>query len=128
MKKQICTSLISLVVAGASQGVAAEGWELPGFSSDDYQTQPTLALVAGGMDPDFASAGSGPDVGVRDVKTGSREDALLGGQAGASVHFHHGAFFFGGEARYQATAGERFGARGWDADNVRVLLKVGVNL
>ena len=124
MKKQICASLISLVVAGASQSVAAEGAGLPGSSSNGYQA---LALVAEGMDPDFASAGSRAAVGVGDAETRSHGDALPG-QAGASVQFYHGAFFFGGEARYHVSAEERLDARGWDADNVRVLLKVGVNL
>jgi len=127
MKRQICASLIGLVLVGASQSVAAEGPELPGFRSDGYQAQRTLALAAGGMDPGFASAGSGAAVGVRDAETRSHGDALPG-QAGASVRFYHGAFFFGGEARYHVSAEERLDARGWDADNVRVLLKVGVNL
>lgn len=128
MKMQICASLISLVLAGASQSVAAEGSELPGFSSNGYQAQRTLALASGGTDPDFASAGSGADVGARDVEARAHDDALLGAQAGASVHFYRGAFFFGGEARYHVTAEERLEARGWDADNVRLSLKVGVNL
>lgn len=108
MKKQICASLVALVVAGASQGVVAEGQE--------------------GMVPDVALAGSGADAGVMGLEILSHDDALLEGKTVASVHFQHGAVFFGGEARYQATAEDRLGARGWDADNVRVLLKVGVNL
>ncbi|MDR9424967.1 MAG: hypothetical protein RI567_06760 [Marinobacter sp.] len=127
MKMQICASLIGLVLVGASQSVAAEGPELPDFRSDGYQAQRTLALAAGGMDPGFTSAVSGARVGVRDVEARSHDDALQG-QAGASVHFYHGAFFFGGEARYHVSAEERLEAGGWDADNVRVLLKVGVNL
>jgi hypothetical protein len=112
MKKQICASLFALVVAGASQGVAAEGRGLP----------------AEGMKPDVAFAGSGPGAGAMGLETRTQDDALQEGQAVASVHFQHGAVFFGGEARYQATAEDRLGARSWDADNVRVLLKVGVNL
>lgn len=127
MKMQVCASLISLVLVGTSQSVAAEGSELPGFSSYGYQAQRTLALAAGGMDPGFASSVSGARVGVRDVEARSHDEALQG-QAGASVHFYHGAFFFGGEARYHVTAEERLEARGWDADNVRLSLKVGVNL
>lgn len=64
MKKQVCTSLIGLVVATAAQGVAAEGWKFPGFSSDDYQAQPSLALVGGAMDPDFGQVDSGALYGV----------------------------------------------------------------
>ncbi|MDR9424585.1 MAG: hypothetical protein RI567_04800 [Marinobacter sp.] len=187
MKKQVCASLVGLWVATASQGVAAEGWEFPGFSSDDYQAQPTLAMVGGVMDPDFGPAGAGgvyglelsldcpllqppsnrirqqlsltqydedgveinsleinphyvvpvsenleigfgPGIGVLDVDAGSHDDTLLGFQAGASVHYRQGAFFVGGEARYQVTTEERFGGRDQDADNARVLLKVGVNL
>ncbi|PPK52039.1 hypothetical protein [Marinobacter persicus] len=112
MKKQICASLFALVVACASQGVVAEERGLP----------------AEGMKSDVAFAGSGPGVGAMGLETRTRDDALQEGQAVASVQFRHGAVFFGGEARYQATAEDRLGARGWDADNLRVLLKVGVNL
>ena len=187
MKKQICASLVGLAVASASQGVAAEGWEFPGFSGDNYQVQPTVALLGGVMDPDFGPAGSGgvyglelsldcpllqppsnrirqqvsltqydedgveitsleinphyvvpmsenlefgfgPGIGVMDVDTGSHDNTLLGIQAGASVHYRQGAFFAGAEARYQVTTEERFGNRDRDADNARVLLKVGMNL
>jgi hypothetical protein len=127
MKMQICASLISLVLVGASQSVAAEGAELPGSSSYGYQAQRTLVLAAGGMDPGFTSAISEARVGGSDVEARSHDDALQG-QAGASVHFYRGAFFFGGEARYHVSAEERLEAGGWDADNVRVLLKVGMNL
>jgi len=112
MKKQICASLFALVVAGASQGVAAEGRSLP----------------AEGMKPDVAFAGSGPGAGAMGLETRTHDDALQEGQSVASLQFQHGAVFFGGEARYQAIAEDRLGARSWDADNVRVLLKVGVNL
>lgn len=115
MKKHICASLIGLLVAGASQGVAAEGASLPGFNSDEYQEHAALA-------------GSAPGVGAMGEETASHEDMLLGGPAIASVQYRRGAFFVGGEAGYQASTEERFGAGGWDTDNVRVLLEVGVNL
>lgn len=72
--------------------------------------------------------GFGPGIGVMDVDTGSRDNTLLGIQAGASLHYRQDSFFAGAEARYQVTTEERFGNRDRDADNARVLLKVGVNL
>ncbi|MFC0704074.1 hypothetical protein SAMN05216429_1107 [Marinobacter persicus] len=128
MRKQICALLVGLVAAGAPLGVAAEGREVPGFSSVDHQAQPALALAAEGVAPGFVSAGSGPAEGVLGLETRAPDDTPPESQAGASVQFRHGAFFFGGEAGYQASAEERFGAGDWDAGNVRVLLKVGVDL
>lgn len=187
MKKQVCASLMGLVLATAATGAAAEGWDFLAGLSDDYQAQPTLSLVGGVMDPDFGAVGSGalyglevalncpllqppsnrirqqlsltqydedgvevtslelnphyvipmsenleigfgPGFGVLDVEAGSQDDLLLGVQAGASVHYRQGAFFAGAEARYQVTTEERFGGTDQGADNVRVLLKVGVNL
>ncbi|XKH01119.1 hypothetical protein LG325_13685 [Marinobacter nauticus] len=72
--------------------------------------------------------GFGPGIGIMDVDAGSHDDTLLGIQAGASLHYRKDSFFAGAEARYQVTTEERFGNRDRDADNARVLLKVGVNL
>lgn len=64
MKKQVCASLIGLVVATAAPGVAAEEWDFLAGLSDDYQAQPSLALVGGVMDPDFGALDSGALYGL----------------------------------------------------------------
>lgn len=63
-----------------------------------------------------------------EVDAGSHDDTLLGIGAGASLHYRQDTFFAGAEARYQVTTEERFGNRDRDADNARILLKVGVDL
>ncbi|HKK57383.1 hypothetical protein [Marinobacter sp.] len=187
MKKQVCASVMGLVLASASTGAAAEEWDFLAGLSDDYQAKPSLALVGGIMDPDSGSLdsgavygvefslncpllqppsnrirqqlsltqfdedgveitslelsphyvvpmsenleiGFGPGFGVLDVEAGPEDEMLFGVHAGASVHYRQGAFFAGAEARYLVTTEERFGGTDRDADNARVLLKVGINL
>ena len=96
-----------------------DGVEITSFEINPHYVMPVA---------DNLEFGFGPGIGIMDVDAGSHDDTLLGIQAGASLHYREGAFFAGAEARYQVTTEERFGNRDRDANNARVLLKVGMNL
>lgn len=73
---------------------------------------------------DKVELGVGPGLGYVSGKTGGVDDNVLAMQLGASLHYHSGNLFMGGEARYQTTENDFAGT---DLDNFRVMLKVGYN-
>ena len=71
--------------------------------------------------------GFGPGLGVLSVDTDNGDATAFGLQAGASLHYRAGLLFLGAEARYQATTEEDFGDGDQDVNNVRYMVKAGVN-
>lgn len=77
---------------------------------------------------DNLEIGFGPGFGMLLVDAGTESKTLFGAQLGASAHYRMGAFFIGGEARYQLTTEADFGAGDMDMNNNRMMLKIGMDL
>ena len=79
------------------------------------------------LTPDLA-LGFGPGIGYARTDIGDDDHGLWAFQLGAHLHYRlPGNLFLGGEARYQFTESARFEGRNQDADNMRILGKIGIH-